>query len=196
MKEQKSKKEVFYEVTLKLIYEKGFKATTLRDIANQLNFEVANVYNYISTKDAFLEEHIFGIMEEFHSYIDDISESSYSPQEKLRHVISKHIDYSVKNPYIVALLIYEWRNLKEPRLGEYIQTRDSYFAKVDTIIEEGMKSGEFRQMRVDIATILVFSSIRWLFNYYTDGQAKPNPIEMEKAIMDFVFNGLSTPSPT
>ncbi len=38
-----TKKELFFEKTLKLISEKGFKATTMRDIAHELNFEVANV---------------------------------------------------------------------------------------------------------------------------------------------------------
>ena len=59
------KKDLFFKETLKLIHEKGFRATTMRDIAERMNFEVANIYNYIDSKDALLENYVIGITKEF-----------------------------------------------------------------------------------------------------------------------------------
>ncbi|MEP2058823.1 MAG: TetR/AcrR family transcriptional regulator [Maribacter litoralis] len=179
------------EQTLRLVYEKGFRATTMRDIAKNSNFEVPNVYNYIASKDAFLEYYIFKIFEEFNGYIDDILDSTFSPKEKLKYVISKHVQFTIKEPYQVALFVYDWRNLTEPKLEEFKLSRVSYMGKVQEIIQLGVDEGQFRPMNADIATYLVFSSLRWLFNIViTKDDRKLNSIELEKQINDFIFGGI------
>jgi len=188
----KTKKEIFFENTLKLVYEKGFKATTVRDIAKNLNFEVPNVYNYIASKEAFLEAFIFNIFQEFNSHIDDILESSFPPKDKLKYVVSKHVQFTIKEPYQVALFVYDWRNLSEPKLSEFKNLREKYLSKVGSIISQGIEEGQFRPMNVEIATFLVFSSLRWIFNVIInqeDGK-KMNAIELEKQITDYIFRGI------
>ncbi|MDO6492186.1 MULTISPECIES: TetR/AcrR family transcriptional regulator [unclassified Cellulophaga] len=185
-----TKKELFFEKTLKLISEKGFKATTMRDIAHELNFEVANVYNYIDSKEALLENYIFGTLEEFTIYLNNIVESSYSPIEKLKFVISKHSQYAIAKPYEIALFVYEWRNLKGEKLEEFKAKRESYMNTVRGIINEGISEGSLRPMDGEFATFMFFSSMRWLFSMITNDDIKVNPIEIEKQLTDFIFKGI------
>lgn len=185
-----SKKEVFFENTLRLIYEKGFKATTMRDIAKNSNFEVPNVYNYIDSKEAFLETYIFNIFTEFNGYISDIIESTFSPREKLKYVISKHVQFTIQEPYQVALFVYDWRNLSEPKLSEFKVLRKEYLSRVESIIEEGINEEQFRRMNLEVATYLVFSSLRWLFSLTIAKEGKVNSIELEKQITDYIFGGI------
>tara|TARA_R110002049_G_scaffold163514_4_gene329461 strand:+ start:2900 stop:3478 length:579 start_codon:yes stop_codon:yes gene_type:complete len=185
-----SKKEVFFENTLRLIYEKGFKATTMGDIAKNSNFEVPNVYNYIDSKEAFLETYIFNIFTEFNGYISDIIESTFSPREKLKYVISKHVQFTIQEPYQVALFVYDWRNLSEPKLSEFKVLRKEYLSRVESIIEEGINEEQFRRMNLEVATYLVFSSLRWLFSLTIAKEGKVNSIELEKQITDYIFGGI------
>lgn len=185
-----SKKEVFFENTLRLIYEKGFKATTMRDIAKNANFEVPNVYNYIDSKEAFLETYIFNIFSEFNGYINDIIESTFSPREKLKYVISKHVQFTIQEPYQVALFVYDWRNLSEPKLSEFKVLRKEYLSRVESIIEEGINEEQFRRMDLEVATFLVISSLRWLFDVTIAKEGKVNSIELEKQITDYIFGGI------
>lgn len=185
-----NKRGEFLERTLKLVYEKGFRATTMRDIAKHSNFEVPNVYNYIDSKEAFLEEHLFNIIIPFHGYLDQIMESSCSPREKLKFIISKHVQFSIDRPYEVALFVYDWRNLSEPKLSEFKGLREAYLEKVGSILETGMEEGQFRKMDVKFGTFLFFSSLRWLFNVVVNQEVKPNPIELDKQIADYIFYGI------
>jgi AcrR family transcriptional regulator len=187
---KKSKKELFFEETLKLVVEKGFKGTTLRDIAHKLNFEVANVYNYIDSKESFLEGYLFNTLNEFCEYLENITTSSYSPIEKLKFVISKHVQYTIAQPYIVALFVYEWRNLKEPKLSEFKEKRENYIATVNEMIKAGISTGELREMDDKFATFMVMSSMRWLFSLVTKQDTALNPIEIEKQMTDFIFKGI------
>ncbi|MGY8915571.1 MAG: TetR/AcrR family transcriptional regulator [Flavobacteriales bacterium] len=188
-----TKKEKFFEESLKLIHEKGYKATTMRDIADKLNFKVANVYNYIDSKQALLETYLFDISNEFLESIELIMDSTYSPEEKLRLIISVHIQMISKKPYELSLLVNEWRNLEEPKRGELLYLKMKYNKKVRDIIITGMNQGKFRTMDPDIATLSFLSSLRWLYDKFTDTSnehAKANRIEIEKQLTDFIFLGL------
>lgn len=186
-----TKRERFLDVVLKLIHKKGFKATTMRDIAQELNFEVANVYNYIDSKQSLLEGYLFDIQNEFHSTIDPIRNSTHTPDEKLKLVISSYIRITTKRPYEQALLVNEWRNLKEPKLQEFIERRKGYENKLRTIIGDGVKEGQFRTLDIEMATQTILATLRWLHNKCLDTESDTNPIEMEKQLMSFVFDGIS-----
>lgn len=188
---QTTKKEKFFKESLKLIHEKGFKAVTMRDIAQRLDFEPANIYNYIDSKQALLELYLFDISYEFHDSLNNILRSSYSPEDKLKLIISTHILLTARKPYKMALLVNEWRNLKEPKLTEFIEGKKVYENKIRDVIAKGIEEGQFRPMDIEIATYSFLSSLRWIYDKYTDGESKINPFELEKQISDFVFTGMS-----
>jgi AcrR family transcriptional regulator len=185
-----TKKDRFLEEVLLLIYEKGFKATTMRDIAYRLNFDVANIYNYIDSKHSLLETYLFDISNEFNKSIDLIISSTYSPREKLRQIISSYIRITANRPYEQALLVNEWRNLKEPKLQEFIDARKLYELKLKTVISEGIKKGEIRKMDADIATFLILAPLRGMYTKYIEEKNEINHIEVEKQITDFIFGGI------
>ena len=187
-----TKKERFFTESLKLIHEKGFKATTMRDIASKLNFEVANVYNYIDSKNALLETFLFGMQDEFHDSLDEILDSSYDPKEKMRLVVSSYIKITSKRPYEQALLVNEWRNLKAPKLQEFIQRRKEYENKIKIIFQEGVDNNQFENIDVEIATATILAALRWLYKKYIDSTIKINSLEIEKQLTRLIFNGISS----
>lgn len=184
------RKKQFLDESLKMIHEKGYKATTMRDLADRMGFEVSNIYNFIESKEALLESYLFQISEDFHSGIDHILESSYSPTEKMKALVSLNIRLTSTKPYQVGLLVNEWRNLQEPKLTKFTDRRGEYEEKVRLIIKEGIKSGEFRPFDMDIITHAVLSSVRWIYYWYTDHTEEVNPVELEKQLTEFVFRGI------
>lgn len=186
-----TKREEFIEQSLKLIHQKGFKATTIRDIAECMDCDVANVYNYIDSKQGLLESHLFAINKEFHDNVDQIIKSNYPPVDKIKKLVALYVDMTVTRPLEAALLVNEWRNLKEPKLSEFIKGRESFERKVKKIIIEGINDGAFRQMNPELATYSMLSSVRWLFNKYAGKKIKVNKIEVEREIVEFVLKGLN-----
>ncbi len=186
-----TKKEKLLHQSLKLIHEKGFKATTIRDIAASMDCDVANVYNFIDSKQGLLESHLFSINEEFHLRFDEINNSSFEPIEKIKRIVGIYIDLTFAKPYQASLLVNEWRHLKEPKLSRFIKEREKFEVKVKKLIKQGIKDGSIRKVDVDIATYTLLSSVRWLFNKVASGNLKVNRIEVEKQLLDFVLCGLT-----
>jgi AcrR family transcriptional regulator len=186
-----TKREDFLKASLQLIHEKGFKAMTMRDIAERMDFDVSNSYNYIKSKQDILERSLFRTSEEFHTAMDHILASSYPADEKLKQVISAHIQVAARKPLEVALMVNEWRNLKEPKYSEYVALRSLYEKKMAKLLREGIKTGVFKPMDIKIASALILSSIRWLYDAYADAKNTMNPIELERQIVGLVFDGVS-----
>ena len=189
MKETERRKR-FFLIALQLINKKGYKAMTMRELATALDCDVSNIYNYVKSKHALLEQLLFEISNKFHHGISDIETSSYSPLEKLKAVIAMHVRLTVAHPYQVNLLVDDWRFLKEPRQQEFIDFRNNYEQKLKGIIQAGVASGVFKTTDIDFTTNCILSSIRWLYNWYAPNKMKANPVEIERQMIDFILNGI------
>ncbi len=187
---KETKRDRFFSKTLILIHKKGFKATTIRDIAQNLHFEVANVYNYIDSKQSFLEESLFGIQQEFLKAIEIIEDSEFHASDKLEHLIGSYIQISSRRPYEQALLVNEWRNLNEPKLQEFVKRRENYEQKLESILIEGMRTGEFNKMDSQMATQIILATLRWSYKQFLDQQRKTNPLAMKEQLIDFIRYGI------
>lgn len=185
-----TKRQEFVQESLKLIHQKGFKATTIRDIAETMDCDVANVYNYIDSKQGLLESHLFQINELFHFKVDEITSSSYSPIDKIKKLVSIYVEMTMTKPFESSLLVNEWRNLKEPKLSEFIKGRNSFERKVKKIIIEGIEDCSLRDVDPELATFTLLSSVRWLFNKYAGKKVKVNRLEVEKQLIDFILKGI------
>jgi len=93
-----TKREQVINTTLRLIHEHGFRGTTMRDIAQVMECDVANLYNHVRSKHAILEDALFGISGFFHKGLDQILDSQYTPREQLKMIISLYVKLSFDRP--------------------------------------------------------------------------------------------------
>lgn len=185
-----STREMLHKVCLHLIYKKGFKGTTMRDIAQEMNMEAASIYNYIDSKSALLEEWLFDLSKAFHLGIDHILQSSYDPKEKIRSIISLHLRITVSDPYKAALLTNEWRNLTGVKQERFVAERNQYESKVQQVIEEGISAGQLSSLHPAIMTQTMLASLRWLFQWYIVHKDEMNPVELEKQLTEVIMKGI------
>ena len=72
----------------------------------------------------------------------------------------------------------------------HLSARPEVLAEMKTIIEEGVKSGEFKSS-IDrkLAVMTLFSSLNWMPQWY-DPTSNINPIELGQQLADMLVNGL------
>lgn len=191
-----SRKKRFFQTALQLIHEKGFKAMTMRNLAEKLDCDVSNIYNYVQSKHALLAQLLFEISQKFHKGIASIEATNDSPRKKLEEIIALHVQLTVEHPYQVTLLVEEWRNLKSKKekeqikFEEFITFRNNYEQKLTTIIADGIEQGELRGENLVFTTNCVLSSIRWLYSWYSPTTTDLNQVELEQLMTNFIMNGV------
>ncbi|MFZ8458458.1 TetR/AcrR family transcriptional regulator, partial [Staphylococcus aureus] len=67
-----SRKDVIVSKAAALFREKGFKAASMRDLAESVGVEAASLYNHIKSKTELLHELCFGVANRFMHKIDEV----------------------------------------------------------------------------------------------------------------------------
>ena len=146
-----------------LFRERGYSATSMRDLAEELGIEAASLYNHVASKEEILREICFRMAGEFFSVIEPIVESNLAPKEKLRAATEAHLAVIAANADASAVFLHEWRHMGEPFLSDFKLMRRRYEQLFRKIIEEGIFSGIFRKLDAAIATRTLLSATNWTY---------------------------------
>ena len=87
-----NRKEQILSEASKLFREKGYAATTMRDIATAMNIEAASLYHHIKSKEEILEVICFGMGEKFITALQDVNDIYFNAEQKLRMAIQNHVE--------------------------------------------------------------------------------------------------------
>jgi len=186
------RKERFFSTATQLMSEMGYKAMTMRELAARLGCDKSNIYNYTRSKQELLDIILFEIADKFHKGISEIEDSSYSANEKLQAVIRLHVNLTFENPNKLHIHVNDWKFLDDDRKKIFKKRLKSYEKKIELIVENGISEGTIRKGEISFYKNCILSSLRWLYTTDISTIRNMNPIEMEKNISEFIFNGILT----
>lgn len=185
-----SRKEQVIRKAAELFREKGYAASSMRDLAQKLGIEAASLYSHIKSKEEILQNLCFDMAGEFIKSLKAVEGSHASASEKLTQGIIGHIQVMAKDLIASAVFMNEHRHLSQPYLREFLLLRINYINRFKAIIEEGVKQGEFKAA-IDrkLAVMTLFSSLNWMPMWY-DPNSAIDPNELGKQLADMLVNGL------
>lgn len=174
--------------------QKGFAATTMRDIATGLGMEAASLYSHIKGKDELLDTICFGMAEKFLEGIREVNDIYFNASEKLRMAVRNHVRIACHSTAGGKVFMDEWRNLPEPRLTEFKWMRNEYEEGFRDILKTGETEGLFNEVDEKFAVLTILGAINWVSEWYRpDGAMKPDQIA--DRLSSFVLTGLEKKKP-
>ena len=177
------------EIAAKLFKIKGFTATTMRDIAEQVGIEAASMYNHIKSKDEILQAICFKISNEYISQLNAIENQSKSPVEKIKELIRLHVRIIITDIDSISVANNEWKHLSEEALTVFKDARRDYEQRFATIIEAGIAAGELQPINISVALFTILSAVRWVELWYKNDR-EITPEILEENIISLLMNGL------
>lgn len=173
----------------KLFADRGYHATSVRDIATALEIKAGSLYAHIETKDDLLWELVNEAAGRFFAAAEPIIGSELVPIEKLRRLIAAHVAVVTGSVTSASVYTTEWRHLTEPRRAEFAARRDEYERMVRGLVRDCIREGTFVDMDEKFATLLILSSINWIYQWFrADGPMTPE--EIARKLTEMLFNGL------
>jgi AcrR family transcriptional regulator len=175
---------------LRLFRDKGYHATSMRDIAEEVGINKGSLYSYIRSKEDLLIPFFERAMGLLLAQIEAITaDPSLSPTERLKRAIHAHIFAVTENLDILTVYLSEWRQLTTDSLRTVVLQRERYAALFLAILEDGQKSGEFRPIDARITALGMIGMCNYLFRWYrTDGRLAPDQIA--DALTDVLLGGV------
>lgn len=185
-----SRKEQVIRKAAELFREKGYAASSMRDLAQKLGIEAASLYSHIKSKEEILQSLCFDMAAEFRKSLDDVEKLNVNAGEKLSRGIIGHIQVMAKDLTASAVFMNEHRHLSQPYLREFLLLRINYINRFKIIIEDGVKAGEFKpSIDRKLAVMTLFSSLNWMPMWYDPSSAIDSG-ELGKQLADMLVNGL------
>ena len=185
-----TRKEQVIRKAAELFREKGYAASSMRDLAQKLGIEAASLYSHIKSKEEILQSLCFDMATEFRKSLDEVERQKGPASEKLRRGIVGHIQVMARDLTASAVFMNEHRHMSQPFLREFLLLRINYINRFKDIIEEGINSGEFKDsIDKKLAVMTLFSSLNWMPQWY-DPYSNIVPIDLGQKLADMLVNGM------
>ncbi|MBX2915587.1 MAG: TetR family transcriptional regulator [Cyclobacteriaceae bacterium] len=185
-----SRKEQVIRSAAELFREKGYAASSMRDLAQKLGIEAASLYSHIKSKEEILQHLCFDMAAEFRKSLAEVEKKEVTASEKLKLGIIGHIQVMAKDLTASAVFMNEHRHLSQPYLRDFLLLRINYINRFKSIIEVGAKQGEFKDsIDKKLAVMTLFSSLNWMPMWY-DPSSKIVPQDLGQQLADMLVNGL------
>ena len=184
-----SRKEQVIREAAELFRVKGYAATSMRDLANALGIEAASLYSHIKSKEEILQSLCFSMASEFRKSLEEVEKQNIPASEKLRRGVIGHIQVMARDLTASAVFMNEHRYLSQPYLREFLLLRINYINRFKKIIEEGIRTKEFRKVDKKLAVMTLFSSLNWMPNWY-DPMGTIDSLELGHQLAEMLINGL------
>jgi AcrR family transcriptional regulator len=186
---KKSRKQQIEEKATVLFQERGYAATSMRDLAQDLGIEAASLYSHIKSKEEILQKICFRMAAEFFSAWQDVELENSSQAAKMEKAMIAHVKVITKDTDASAVFFNEWRHLSEPFLGDFLAMRDDYEGRFKKILRDGMAAGEFKIVDEKFMMLTILSSLNWTHNWYKP-EGNLTPEEIGKRLSGLLLNGL------
>src|SRR5215217_6716681 len=171
------RKEQIYSTARSLFSERGYPATTVRDIAREMNIQAGSLYSHIESKEDVLWEIVNRAAEQFLAAAEPIAHSDRSPSEKLRDLVRAHVGVVAANLAEATIFLHDWKFLGEERRNSVAERRRRYEALYREVVEQGIAQGVFAHADPKMASLLVLSAVNWLPQWYNpSGSLSPGEI--------------------
>ena len=172
-----------------LFRERGYRATTLDEIAAQLGMSKASLYGYFRAKEDMLAAISRQTIEGFTRELGLILRSDLGPDEKLRRVVRQHVRFVIANRSFLTVFFSEEPNLP-PRIARALAAqKDRYDKGVEAIVADGVRRGVFRDVPPRLVVFGMLGMLNWLYKWYNPA-GRWGAEEMSAAFLDLLEGGL------
>ncbi|MEM7104314.1 MAG: TetR/AcrR family transcriptional regulator [Bacteroidota bacterium] len=185
----KNRKQHIYEEAAILFREKGYMATSMRELAVRVGLEPSSLYSHIKSKEEILRKICFDNARRFIVGIEEIDQNFLTPTQKIEAIINLHIEVAIEDCTSTTVFNDEWRHLSEPKLSEFLKLRRLYEEKFKRIITEGIAKGQFKNLKPSTVMYTLLSSVRWIHYWHRPGK-DPRMPELKKEITLMLMSGL------
>jgi TetR/AcrR family transcriptional regulator, cholesterol catabolism regulator len=188
-----SRRDELLRIAARLFAERGFKNTTVRDIADAAGILSGSLYHHFDSKESMVDELLDTFQTELWEQYDAITDSDLSPRAKLEAVVRASFDAIDHHHSEVAIFQSDAAYLTTTfERFAYLDQRNNKFRRLWIgLLEAGVASGE---LRADLDVELVYRFLRdtvWVaVRWYRPGGAL-TPADVADQYLTILLEGIA-----
>jgi TetR/AcrR family transcriptional regulator, cholesterol catabolism regulator len=189
-----AREEDIFRAAARIFHRKGYAATSLQDIADEVGLLKGSLYYYIDSK----EDLLFGITKTIHALaganLAATRARGGTATERLRDLVESHVASFGENLQLIRVFYTDYNALSAERREFVMNERRAYELYSRELIEEGQGTGEFcPDVDSRVMNNAILTMVNTVYMWYSVGQE----ISLQSIATDygnFTINGLRCPA--
>jgi TetR/AcrR family transcriptional regulator, cholesterol catabolism regulator len=174
---------------VKLFEQKGYHATSVQDIADEVGLQKGSLYHYIHSKEDLLLQIAHQAISEFNQRLERVMDMDIPAREKLILGVENHLTVSISNLQTTTVLLREAFSLGESPHQVVKESTDRYLDLWTIILVEGTQNGEFVVEQPRITALAILGACNWVYRWY-NASGSLSAAEVSRLFSDLFLNGL------
>lgn len=145
--------------------DRGYRASTIHDVASKLDMTGAALYHYVDGKEDLLVAICQRAGDRLHEAAKEVMAMDVSPEEKLRTFFHRHLELIEGDRAIFSILIQERSELPADRVEELLKGERAYLNTVRMLLaqfEPQMLSG----LDANLCALSMVGMLNWTIRWY------------------------------
>ena len=177
------------EAAVRVFGERGFRAASMRDLADAVGLSKSAVYHYVTSKEDLLVELYEGVL------IDSINRAerivASNSNDVLAEVLIDRVVYTCENKRLLQIFFEEEAELPAALQQKLVRKRQRYQDLVLTLIERGVKENRLRLPTTpSIFVNVALGAANWVYKWY-DPDGRLSPRELGEQITAVLLAGVT-----
>jgi AcrR family transcriptional regulator len=182
------RREAILRSVANVLRNSRLSSLTIQDIADELGMTKGNLYYYFKDKQDILYQCHMRSMEISLRALEEATANGRTPPESLRILLTGHIR-GILNDGFGSLLQTDLENFRPEQRKTYIKKRDELERGVRSMIEDGVRLGEFECANVKLVGFAILGAINWMPKWYRSNGALSSETIIEE-IVNYFLRGL------
>lgn len=175
-----SRRRAIEDAASALFRERGYAATSVRDIARALDIQGASLYAHVTSKQDVLWAIVDRAARDFEAGAERAlgdARPGAGAVDRLTALVRAHVEVIATAPGLASVFVHEWRHLSDDRRAAVLERRDAYERRFRDVIDDGMASGELVHTDPAVAATFLLTALNGLASWYRpDGRLAPDRI--------------------
>lgn len=158
--------EAIRRAAIKRIYQHGFEAMKLRDLADDVGIQAGSLYNYIKYKEDFLYTLLKQVLVELLDQLAAELKGVEAPLPALETFIAFHLRWHTARREEVFIGNMELRSLSGTHFHEIVALREKYEKQLRRILEWGNREKVWSVRDPKVTTFAIIAMLTGVCTWY------------------------------
>lgn len=141
-----ARRQEIVDTSVRLFARRGYHATGINELCEANGLGKGALYHYIGSKEELLAAVHDRVMDEVLAGADRVAEAGGTPPVQLARLGEELLDVIHRYPDHVWVFLHEFPALTGERADKFRERRHQYELRVETVLREGIESGDFRDL--------------------------------------------------
>lgn len=189
-KSSNRQQEIILE-SARLFRQKGYLATSIRDISESLNITSAALYYHFKNKEEILLEIMRLSLSRLHTAVQAaITKHHDEPWAQIRAALRTHLRISLDYQDFAIVLLKDLRHLTPEWRDEVVSARDAYEDMWEDMLLACQQAQLFKKdVDLNLLRLLTFGAMNLVVTWYRPS-GKYQPEEIADVFLDYISNGV------